>query len=144
MGSQIVGVWKEVPELKRQKQAVTAGLIVASIEVSERQREGKEREGNWKKESSFPPHWSSFISPGRREKCQLRCWEFISPATCTVIVLYSESLGLHQAWACKWGVGNWLPKSQEQETSKFAKVCGAIWIVKSTSGTEMRRGCFKM
>lgn len=105
---------------------------------------GERKRENERRRAAFPPHWSSFISPGRGKKCQLRCWEFISPATCTVIVLYSESLGLHQAWACKWGVENWLPKSQEQETSKFAKVCGTIWMVKSTSGTKMRRGCFKM
>lgn len=59
------------------EQAVTAGLISAGVEVN-----GAERP----KERRCPPD-----SPGRREKCRLRCGEFISLATCTVIVLHYVS-----------------------------------------------------
>lgn len=55
----------EVLHVRRQKQVVTAGLIVASAEVNGAARE-RERE------RCCPPDWSSFISPGRREKCRLR------------------------------------------------------------------------
>lgn len=68
--------------MKRHRREVTAGLIVAGVEVN-----GAERD----RERRRPPDWSSFISPGMRGKCQPRCWEFISPATCIVIVLYSVS-----------------------------------------------------
>lgn len=52
--------------------------------------------------------------------------------------LFCESLGLHQAWACKWGAENWLPKSQVQETSKFGKVCGTISIIKAMAEIELK------
>jgi len=56
--------------VKRQKQAVTAGLIVANVGVNGAERERK-REGE--RERGCPPDWSSILSPGRREKCRLRC-----------------------------------------------------------------------
>lgn len=86
------------------------------------------------RERRRPPDSSSLVSPGEEGEVSGRDAEGSSPpATCTVIVLYSVTRITAGEGMQMRKPKNWLPKkkkSQEQQTSKFAKVRAAISITR--------------
>ena len=108
--------------MRRQKQAVTAGLIVVGVES----QQGRKRERERERETQFSRLEQPRLSREEGEVSARDGEGSSSPATCTVIVLYSVTRITAGKGMQMRKPKNWLPKKRKKKRESRAaniKVC---------------------